>query len=198
MNWTPRLSGWKMNGIKGKTLCRLSAVVLLILSVMIGINPADYDPFLDHPRSTYNLLAQEVSRYTNPNRAGRQWTQPPPGPNAEACKSVWDAGVPCKVDGKLYGYWGELQPDFCDNNYFLPDGKRLKPDAEKCHCNIAMTDADHCPMNDDGTTHLSVDGSTCQVYCREKGTEAGASGMTHCHCVLVCDAATAEDLKGKK
>lgn len=162
-----------------------------------GLNPADYDPFHDHPRDTFHLIAQVVPQINNPNRAGRPFTVPPPGPNAEACKAVWDKGVPCPVDGKLYGYYGELQPDFCDNNYYLPDGRTLKPDAEKCHCNIAMTDADHCPMNDDGSTkHLSIDGGTCLVYCREKGTEAGADGMSHCHCVLQCDSASDEDLKG--
>jgi hypothetical protein len=141
------------------------------------------------------VAAQEVNPYQNPNRAGRPWTAPPKGPNADACHDVWDAGIPCPVDGKLYGYWGELQPEFCDNYHFMPDGKTLKPDADKCHCNIAMTDADHCPMNDEGTTHLSIDGSTCMVYCREKGTEKQSGGMSHCHCVLVCDSASAEDLQ---
>ena len=178
-----------------KLVKRFFLLSVLLVAVLSGFNPADYDPFFDHPNSTYNLLAQEVSPYTNPNRMGRPWTQPPKGPNADACRAVWDKPQPCPVDGKFYGQWGELQPENCDNNFFMPDGKTLKPDAEKCHCNIAMTDADHCTMGEDGTMHLSIDGSTCQVYCREKAYDHNGNTISHCHCVLQCDAASKEDLE---
>lgn len=168
----------------------LFAVVLTML--VIGSNPADYDPFHDNPDDTYNLIAANMpfpmpqeyptDGHGHPlNGQGRPFVQPPPGPNADACKSVWDKNIPCPVDGKFYGNWGDLQPENCDNNYYLPDGRTLKPQAQKCECNIAMTkDMKDCPMNDDGSpAEQLIDGTTCMRYCQEK---------KHCHCIKICDA----------
>jgi hypothetical protein len=156
---------------------------LLFAALTMGINVYDYDPFHDNPSDTYHVLAAALPQVfpkgptgKHPlNGSGRPFVQPPKAPNGDACKEVWDKNIPCKVDGKYYGYWGDLQPENCDNNYFLPDGRTLKPDADKCECNIAMTkEMKDCPM----TGHHVIDGPTCMKYCQEKD---------HCHCVDVCD-----------
>lgn len=154
----------------------------LLIAVLVGANPADYDPFFDSPHDTYHLLAKILPQ--------DEWKTPTPGPNAEACRDVWDKGIACS-DGKFYGNWGELQPEYCNNNHFLSDGKTLKPEAEKCKCNIAMTtDMKDCPMNAKGDPVAQViNGQTCQVYCREKD---------HCHCVNICDAVVMEPKKPVK
>ena len=164
----------------------LASVVMTAL--VAGINPNDYDPFHDNPQDTYHVLAASFPQ-TFPkdpsgkhplNGVGRPFVVPPKAPNGDACREVWDKQVPCPVDGKYYGYWGDLQPENCDHNYFMPDGKTLKPDADKCECNVAMTtDMKDCPMNSDGTpAQQLVDGSTCMKYCHTE----------HCHCVQICDA----------
>lgn len=161
---------------------RIILIVGLITAALMGVNPADYDPFFDNPHDTYHIIAPRLAAKLAKQDDGIEgFHTPTPGPNAEACKSVWDNGKPCPVDGKFYGYWGELQPEYCNNNHFQPDGKTLKPDADKCHCNVAMTtDMKDCPMNDKGEPiQHYVQGFTCQVYCREKD---------HCHCVNICDA----------
>lgn len=158
-----------------KYIAKIILGIALLGMLAAGINPADYDPFFDNDHDTYHVLAAAL-----PFTVPQQWTTPTPGPNAEACREVWDKGIPCPSDGKIYGHWGEIQPEYCDNNHFMPDGKTLKPEADKCTCNIAMTsDMKDCPMNEDGTpAQQIVNGKTCQVYCRE---------ATHCHCVNICD-----------
>ena len=157
------------------------AILLLscLSALAAGSNRYDYDPYNDNPGSTYALIASVVPL---PQDDDPNWHHPPAGPNAAQCKAVWDKGVPCPVDGKFYGYWGELQPEYCDNDHFMRDGKTLKPEAEKCTCNIAqMHDQKDCPMNSKGEpVKQMVQGATCMVYCREN---------THCHCVDICDMA---------
>lgn len=166
-------------------------MVVVLDAALIGNNPADYDPFHDNMRDTYHFFAAAVpfpmpqeyptDGHGHPlNGAGRSWVQPPKGPNGDACREVWDKQIPCSVDGKFYGYWGDLQPESCDDNYFMPDGRTLKPDADKCECNVAMTKTpDQCPMNDQGDPiQQMVDGPTCMKYCHTE----------HCHCVSICDA----------
>jgi len=62
----------------------------------------------------------------------------------------------------------------------MKDGETLKPEAEKCTCNVAMTtDKKDCPMMNGKPAEQVVLGRTCRVWCREKD---------HCHCVNICDA----------
>jgi len=86
-------------------------VACLLVATLAGANPADYDPFFDNTHDTYHVLASLLS--FKQVDTGEGFTPPKPGPNAEACKEVWDKSVPCPSDGKFYGYWGEEQPEYC-------------------------------------------------------------------------------------
>ena len=167
---------------KVKPMKFILLLICLVAAAVSGANPADYDPYHDNDHDTYHLIAAAIPFAMPQEEETGTWHSPPPGPNAEACRLVWDKGVPCAVDGKFYGNWGELQPEYCDNDHFNKDGKTLKPEAEKCKCNVAMTtDQKNCPVNNKGEPIKNmVDGATCMVYCREK---------THCHCVDICDMA---------
>lgn len=79
-------------------------------------------------------------------------------------------------DGKYHASDGSAQPDTCDNDHFEKDGKTEKPDSHKCHCEVASTDADHCPPG--GLKKNYADMPHCDTSCRDEA----------CACVNKCDA----------
>lgn len=120
---------------------KILGLSLLITVAVLQSNPYDFDPFHDHPDSTYALFAAAV-----------------PLPQTNPC---WGSDQRCP-DGKYRDRTGKEQPETCNNDYEAPDTGDA---AHSCDCNRARI----CPeMPAGGSTppppvHESAD---CRVYCR--------------------------------
>ena len=105
-------------------------------TLMMGINPADYDPYHDNSHDTYSLLAAAFP---------------------QGDRDCWGSDKPC-ADGKYRDRQGNEQPDNCSN---VGDG----PEQNNCACNRAHYCPPQ-NANGEPPPPQEHENSDCKVYCR--------------------------------